>query len=439
MSDFQFSVEETGPVARTLKISVAAAHVSGAFDRAYNKLRGQAKVDGFRKGKVPRNILEKRFGADVEQDVLGQLVEEGCSEAIRENSLRLAVAPRVAEHHYSPEEGLRFEATVELIPSFDLGNYKDLEGVLKIAIVEESEIDEAVENLRNRLAILQSEEERRVVENGDVVTLDMYGFDGDEPVSGTEQTGVQIEVGAGRFPEQFESQLLGVTLGEKAGVMVDFEEDHGNAALAGKQIRFDVTVTEIKVKIMPDVDDDFVRELGLEEGSTVEDLRSRIRDDLKGRARSEADGNLRDELLGALVDRFDFDLPESLVSEQVHERLHELGVAHAEEGSIPAERLAEINDAVGKQVRAQLRAGYLLDAIAEAESVETDKAEIEARIRHQIMTAGEKADEVRQYFGRASAIAGLRTQILREKAVARLIELSSVREEEVPRDQVAEG
>jgi trigger factor len=439
MSDFQFSIEETGPVARTLKVTVTAEHVSGSFDRAYNKLRGQAKVDGFRKGKVPRTILEQRYGADVEQDVLGQLVEDGCSQAIRENSLKLAVSPKVADHTYSAEAGLSFEATLELVPTFELGDYKDLTGVRRVVITEETEIDEAVENLRARMAVLQTEEERQTVESGDILTLGMYGFDGDEPVAGTEQSGVQLEVGAGRFPEQFEEQLLGAKVGEKTPVNVDFEDDHANTELAGKKIRFDVTVDTIKTKILPDVDEDFVKELGLEEGATVESLRTRIREDLEGKAGEEADANLRDELLGALVDRYDFALPESLVADHTHQRLHDLGVAHAEEGSIPEERLAEIKEGVDKQARAQLTAGYLLDAIAGVEELETDKAELEARIRHQIMTAGDRADEVRKHFGQASALAGLRTQILREKAVSRILELSSVQEEEVPRGPVAEG
>lgn len=438
MSDFQIEVEETGPVARGLKVSVAPERVRTELDRAFSKLGRDVQLRGFRKGKVPRTILEQRFGDEVRQDVFGGLIEEACGEAVRSHKLELAVAPRLETHNYEAGQGLDFEARLELRPVVELGEYRNLEGVRKIARVPDEEVDKAIESLRERLAIVQAEETRTTVEKGDVLTVDMYGFDGDDPVAGTDREGVQIEVGANRFPEEFEAQLVGAVVGEKTAVKVDFEAEHSNPDLAGKNIRFDVTVRELKVKILPDVDEDFVRELGLDEGQTVDDLRARILEDLQGRALSEADRRLRDDLLGGLMGGYDFELPESLVKEAVHDRLHELGIAHADEDSLPAERREEIETAVTRQAETQIRAGFVLDAIASSEELDTDKAELEDRIRTQIMSAGDRADEVRKHYSEASAISNLRVQILREKAVEKLVELSSVRDEEVDANDVAE-
>ncbi|MFT4571160.1 MAG: trigger factor [Hyphomicrobiaceae bacterium] len=438
MSDFQISIEETGAIVRDLKVLVAPERVRTELERAYAKLRGEVQVRGFRKGKVPRNILEQRFGDDVRQDVFGNLIEEACGEAVRAHDLHLAVAPRLETHNYDADAGLDFVAKLELRPAFELGRYKGIEGVRRIARVPDEEVDAAIESLRERLAVLQIEEERKNVEFGDIVTLDMFGFDGDDPVAGTDREGVQIEVGAARFPEDFEKQLAGIEIGQKAEIFVDFEEGHTNEALAGKKIRFDVTAHEIRTKTLPDVDEDFVRELGMEEGQTVEDLKLRIREDLEGRAVSEADRRLRDDLLGAFVKDYEFELPQSLVGEAVHDRLHELGVAHDAADKLPKERLEEIRTAVDSQARTQIRAGYLLDAVAEAEGLETDKAEVEERIRQQITSAGERSGEVREHYSRASAIANLQTQILREKAVEKVVELSSVRDEHVDANDVAD-
>ncbi len=439
MSDFQISIVESGAIIRDLTVSVAPERVRADLDRALAKLGREVRLPGFRKGKVPRKLVEQRFGDDVRQDVFGSLIEEACGEAVREHDLHLAVAPRLESHHYDEQGGgLEFKARLELRPSFALGDYKDLDGVRRITRVTDAEVGSAVESLRERMAVLAAEEDRKVVEPGDIVTVDMYGYDGENPVAGTDREGVQIEVGAGRFPEQFEQQRAGSAGGERSPVFVDFEEDHSNEQLAGRRIRFDITVHEIKVKVLPDLDEDFLRDLGLEEGQTVDDLRARIREDLEGRATAEADRRLRDELLGVLVGRYDFDLPETLVGEAVHDRLHELGIAHADEDKIPAERLEEIRQAVGGQARQQIRAGYLLDAVAEAEQLEADKAELEDRIRRQIMAAGDRADEVRKHYSRTSAIANLQTQILREKAVEKLVELSSVRDEHVDTGDVAD-
>ncbi len=432
MSDIESKVEVTGPVARTIKVSVAAAAVAAELDRSYANLKRKAQVKGFRKGKVPRPILEQHYGEEVLRDVISDLIEKACGEAVRENELNIVAPPRLLDHKYEAGQALEFAAGVELRPEFTLGQYRNLEAVRRVVRVEEQHVDKALVSLRERSAVLETVEDRVNVAPGDIVVFDMYGFHQDEAVKGASGQGIQLEVGSGRFPEDFEKQLVGVTRSIKTPINVSFAEDYANEEMAGKTIRFDVTVSEIKKKVLPDLDDDFVQELGIEGCDDLEQLRARVRQDLEARARSDADRELRQSLLEQISESHDFDLPESVVSSTVHDYVHEMGLEQA-----PEDKREEILKALEERARKQVKVGFVLDEIARKEEFEASREELEMRIRREMAAAGDQAEKVRQYYSQPSAIADLRTSILREKAVAKVMEEASVRDEEIDESEVA--
>jgi trigger factor len=433
MSDIQSTIEEAGPVGRTLKVSVSPEHVRASFDKAYKKLQGRAHLKGFRKGKAPRQMLEQTYGAEVERDVLSELIEEGCAETIREHKLDIVTAPRLLKHEYAGD-GLSFEASVDIRPDVNLGQYKGLEVEKLIAKVEDSHVDASLEGLRNRMAVLRAEEDRTTVENGDVVVFTMYGFDGDEAVPGTSGEGLVLEVGSGRFPEDFEKQLVGVTRGVKTPITVSFSEEHGDESVRGKTIRFDVTVTEIKVKVLPPLDDSLAAEAGVEGCDTLDALREKIRQDLRARARQDADRRMQNVLIGKLVEAHEFEVPQSLIHENIHHYMHEMGADHPHD----SEESKKLHEALAPRARGELRAGFILDAIAMAEEVEVSREDMENRIRAHLAQAGRRADEVRKHYSQAGAIAELRRNLLREKAAQRVFESASVQEREVEESKVAD-
>lgn len=427
-------MEEAGPVARTLKVSVSPEHVRGRFDAAFRKLQSKAHLKGFRKGKAPRALLEQTYGQEVERDVLTELIEEACAESIREHGLDVVTAPRLVHHEFADEGTLTFEVGVDVRPDVRLGQYKDLPVEKLVVRVEDRHVDAMLDGLRQRMAVLKVEDERTVVEPGDVVVFDMHGFEGDTPVPGTSGEGVVLEIGSGRFPEDFEKQMVGVTRGQRTPLTVTFGEDHGDESLRGKTIRFDVTVNEIKSKVLPPVNDELAAEAGIEGVDTLQGLRDRIREDLAQRAQRDADRRVQDALLGRLVDAHEFELPESLLEETIHEYIHELGIAHGSE----EEKSPELRTTLEARARRSLKAGFLLDAIAALEALEVTKEELESRIRAQIASAGRRADEVRRHYSKAGAIADLRRSLLREKAAQQVFESASVQEREVEESQVAD-
>jgi len=432
MSDLQVTVKEEGPVKRRLEICVPAARVSKETDEAYRRLAGRVQIQGFRRGKVPRRVLEQRYADEVRGDVVRHLVEESCAEAVRGNSLPVVASPEVVEHTMTDDGALRYVAIVEVRPSFELGEYKGLEIARKINRVDESHVDEMVSRLRERLAVLSTEEERVNVAAGDVIEFDMSATSEGCPIEKASGTGVKMEVGAGRFPEEFEKGILGVTRGIETPIDVHFPADHGDAELAGKLVRFAVTVRAIKNKILPSVDDDFVKDLGWEGCENVEQLRAKIRADLEAHALRDADQRMRGELIGRLVEQHPFDVPESLVNRQMGVTLRDLGISE-----IPEDKVDEIRAKLEPSATRQVRARFILDAIAKAEGLDVTREDLEQEVRRQLLAAGAESEKLRQYYSGAGAIAGLRMDMLREKALSRLAELATQRDEFVEESRVA--
>lgn len=435
MSDIQATIEETGPIGRTLKVSVSPDHVRERFEKAYRKLQGQAQLKGFRKGKAPRPMLEKVYGREVERDVLGELIEEGCSQTIREHKLDIVTAPRLVNHEYAGEGGLSFEAAVDIRPDVKLGTYKGLSVEKLVARVEDSHVEAALEGLRGRMAVLRVEEDRSTVESGDVVVFTMFGFEGDTAVPGTAGEDLMLEVGSGRFPEEFETKMVGVERGVKTPITVSFSEEHGDQNVRGKTIRFDVTVTEIKVKVLPPLDDSLAQEAGVEGCETLDALREKIREDLRQRSRDEADRRVQNELIGKLVEAHDFEVPATMMHDTIHHYMHEMGAADLAHDS---EESKKLHEALAPRARGELRAGFLLDAIAAAENLEVTREELENRVRAHLASAGQRAEEVRRHYSQAGAVAELRQNMMREKAARTVFESASVQEREVEESKVAD-
>ena len=432
MSELQVTVKEDGPVKRRVEVRVPAARVTAETEQAYRRLAGRVQLPGFRRGKVPRKVLEDRYAHDVRHDVLRHLIEETCAEVVKEREIPVVSSPEVSEHSFGDDGTLRYVAVVEVRPTFDLGVYRGLDIARKIERIDDARVDEMVARLRERLAVLQTEDDRVNVAKGDVLEFDMAATCEGRPLEKASGTGIKIEVGAGRFPKEFEEQLVGVTRGIETPIDVSFPDDHADRELAGKLVRFAVTVRAIKNKVLPSVDDEFVKDLGWDDCATVEQLRSKIRGDLEAHAVEEANRRMRGELLGQLVEAHAFDVPESLVNRQIGATLREMGV-----GEIPEERVDEIRTKLEPSATKQVRARFILDAIAKAESLEVTSEELEQEVRRQLMSAGAESEKLRQYYSNAGAVVGLRMDMLREKAMTRLAELATQRDEYVEESRVA--
>jgi len=434
MTDIESNVENRGPLTRRLEVRVPQEHVSKAVDRAYDRLRGRAKLPGFRQGKVPRKILEEHYGESVLEDVAKELIESSCAEVLRTHELDIVAAPVLIEQSLGDEGDLRYTAEVEVRPTFELQDYHGRELVRRVVPVTDADVDEAIRRLRERMAQLVAEEDRVNVAQGDVVVFDMYAFSEGKPLEAASGEGYTLEVGGGRFPEDFEKQLVGITRGIRTPIEVRFPAEYAEQELAGKTVRFEVTVKEIKNKVLPKLDDDFVHELDIEGCDTLEQLRVKVREDLERHAARDAERRARNLLIERFVDEHAFDLPRSHVERQVHSMLHEMGVGH----DAPAEKVQELEKAIEPAAVKHVKARFILDAVAKAEGVEVTEDELRAEVNRQLAAAGASAERVREHYSDRGAVLQLHANMLRDKALQRIIELSAQRDEVADSGELAE-
>jgi trigger factor len=373
-------VEQVATCVRRLTVEVPAERVSRELEELYRNLQRRVRIPGFRPGKAPRRILEQHYRHSVEQDVLQKLVPEALSEALIKESLLAVGDPQIDQMTLTKDQPLRFVATTQIIPPFELAAYQDWQFDRRIPAVQEADVDAALERVRQRHAALQTVSERSV-QAGDFVIVDYKGFLNEHPLQGGEGTNITVEVGAGAFLPEIEQGLIGMERGAEKVIPIRFPEEYRDRVIAGKEVQFRVSVNEIKEKILPTLDDEFAR--ANEEVESIAALRQRLRHELEEMARRSADEVLRREILARLVMANPIDVPEVLLNEQMvrtylHQKRQELGRELTEEElQFDVDSLREtLAEPALEAVRGQL----ILRRIGEEAGIRVTPAEVDAEV-----------------------------------------------------------
>ena len=373
------SVEDIGPIQKRLLVEIPADMVSKEFDSAYRQLKKRVNIKGFRKGKAPRSILERHYGPQVESEVLESLIKQSLPEALKEANVELLLDPQLdLTSPLKTAESFSYSALLDLWPEFELPKYKGLELIEPVVEVSEEEIREQLEALRRHFATVESAGEDRPVEKEDLAVIDYAGEIDGEPVDGFSEENYYLEVGAGYFNSVFEEQMLGMTKGIEKSIDVSYPENALNAKVAGKTVKFKVVLKDIKKRILPELNDDFAKQVGADI-KTVEELRDRLRNQLEEDKKKAAKSSLRQQFLEQLREQVDFPIPDKLVDakltqmvDNVRGYLQERGV-DLEMAGISEDRLrAKMREDAVKQVKTEI----ILDKIAETENIAVDHDEV---------------------------------------------------------------
>jgi trigger factor len=408
---------EEGPVTRRVDVRIDARRVAQAFDRAYRDLAKQVRVKGFRPGKAPRSVLQKLYGASVAEEVERTLVQETLADAIERTDLAPVAPPAIDASTPVPDRDFSYVARVEVKPAIELGELEGLPARKPRVDVTEEEVQRELEHLRERNAPVVEEPEDVVVAPGHILSVDFVGRIDGAPFEGGTGRDVELEVGSGRFIPGFEDQLVGAAVGEDREVRVVFPEDYGNPELAGKEAVFDVHVAEVKRREMPELDDEFAKDVG--EFETLEDLRERIRQDLLELRENQAKSVLRRTLMDALIDRTPFEVPAGMVEQALERQLR--AAVQRLHGSVPEDALHEQVQRWREEWRAsaerEVREALLLEAVVAAREIGVTDAEVEAHIEQLAQSQGVTPERLRQAAGEDSLVALARRQLADEKAL----------------------
>ena len=432
------TIEEVSAIRKKLIIEVTAEAVATEIEKAYQKIAKTADLKGFRKGKVPRPVLEKHFAQRVASDVVGSVVNNSLYKAMIENKIEPVSQPEIVESG-AVEKGqaYTYQAEVDVRPQIVAKDYTGLQLEKEKFSFNEDVVEQQLEQMATSRVQMEVTSRKKARE-GDTVIIDFEGFiDGTAFENGTAKD-YQLEIGSGSFIPGFEEQVVGMKREDEKEINVSFPENYGAKELAGKPVVFKVTMKEIKEKIEPKIDDDFAKELG---SDNLEELKVSIRDNAVKQEEGRIKGQLQELLMNALVENNLFEVPEGMVENQLlhlkdnfSQRLKSQGMTLEMLGMNDENFAKTYRDMALQQVKGEL----LLDSIADQEKITADDAEIEEKIKSIAEEANTPLENVQKYFENPQAREGLKGQILSDKVIAMLLEKSIVTEVEPKQEEQKE-
>ena len=413
---------------REVEIEIPADEVSRAFRTVTKRYQKQARIPGFRAGKVPESLIRTRFHDGIRQDVVESVLPVHFREAIDKADLKPISQPQVTDLHLEDGQPLKFKAVFEILPEFSVAGYQDVHVPKPDTELTDSEVDAELERIRDSRSTMEPVTEDRALADGDWAQITFRGeFQGEaaeaeqQPVTGDD---VMIEVGGQNTLPAFNEALRGAKPGQQLKFEVSYPEDFGERRLAGKALSYDVEVKAIKKKIQPELNDEFAKELGEYEG--IEDFKQKLKDHLASDKKRRLEGETRDKIVEALIAKYQFPVPESLVQQQVDARLDRGLRALAQQGmrtedmrKLDFDRLrAAQHDSAVNEVKGSL----LLDRIAGEEKIEVTDAEVERELEILSLQTREPLDTLRQRLTGDGSLARIREQLRREKTGSLLYE-----------------
>ena len=406
----------------TLKITAPAADVNAGFKKAVQKIANSVNIPGFRKGKAPRAIIEMHYGKEaIKQEAFEMVANKLYSEALDVKNLIPVEDPKVEESVF--EEGKDMELTIKVTvkPEPELGEYKGLHVDKEEAVVTDEDVEAQMNDLRNRNAKMVAAEEGHIIEKGDFAIIDFAGTVGGEPFSGGEGKGYPLEVGSNSFIPGFEDQLVGLSKGDATDVEVTFPEEYFVKELAGKEAVFKVNIQDVKIKQLPELNDEYVA--ANSEFKTVEEMRANYKERMQKAAEENAKVAYEHALIDAAVANAKFTVPAIMIEDRITQMVEEMRMS-LESRKMNMEMYKQYTGLTDEQIRENQRPAaeenvktdIVLDAIAKAENIQVDMADVDAEIAAISSQHGASVDEVKKIIKSNGTMGLLLANILRRKA-----------------------
>ncbi len=384
----------------TFVMDVDKAQFDAAIEKAYRKLKGSINVPGFRKGKAPRKIIEGMFGATVfHEDAINEMFPELYDEAIAAEQLKVVGMPSITNVNYT-DGGLELTVSVDLYPTVELGEYKGLEVVKEAVSVSDEDVDKELARMQERNARITTVE--RPAKDGDTVVIDFEGFVDGVAFEGGKADGYSLKLGSGSFIPGFEDGCIGLSAGDEKDVEVTFPEDYGAAELAGKPAVFKVKVSEVKETVLPELDDEFAKDVS--EFDTLDEYKADIRAKELEKRQLEADNDFKSAALSKAMDNMKVEIPNSMVEQELDKVVEQYGYQIQMSGMSMEQYLQMMGtDANGFRSTLrpvaldQVKSRLLLEKIAEVEGITVSDEEVEAEYASMAEQYVMEVDKVKEY------------------------------------------
>ncbi|RQW83873.1 MAG: trigger factor [Geobacter sp.] len=376
------NVENLSPIKKKISFEIPSERVSKEIEKVYEEIKKTVTIKGFRKGKVPRAIIEKHYSERMHADALKNLINDTYFKALIDKKILPVSQPEFESDPLKPGESFQYAAVFETAPEIELKEYLGIKVEKRKLVADEKVVDARIVELQEGMGQLKAVEDARPAKDGDFVSIDFKGFLDGVPFERGEAQDYQLQLGSNTFIPGFEAQVVGMSPGDARDVKVTFPADYGNAELAGKDVTFDVKLKEIKAKELPPLDDEFAKQLGSFE--SIGELRARISEVFEKEEVQKIENEVRDNLVKALIEKHEFEVPEAMVEKQLNVLIENMKSNLAGQ-NMSFEQLGTSEEKIREQSRSvavnQVKGSLLLAAIAEKEEIAVEDAEIEEKIR----------------------------------------------------------
>ena len=426
-------MEVTARKTDSANVSVEARIAKSDIDKKVEKIAKDAakqmKIDGFRPGKAPVSVVKKRLGERLVQDAEAEALREVLNTASKELELdadKIIGEPAVTKFDRGDEE-IEVELKLSLRPEFEIEGVEELVPEVKTPRVTKKEVEERIKELAEAQAPFESIEEDRGLEDGDMAVFDFEGFLDGEPFEGGKAENFELRIGSNQFIPGFEEQMKGMKKGESRRIKVIFPEDYGSKNLAGKEVEFEIRLHDIKAKQPVEIDDELAKKLlPGDENATLEKLEKEVKEQIRSEKLSKIyNEELKPKLVEALVEKFTFDLPESVVEQEIEmalrNKVQQMSEEELEELRNDEQKVKELRESLREDAAKSVRATFIVDALARKEGVDVSEQEMMQTIYYEAMSMGQDPQQTFEYYRKQNLLPAIKMAMIEDRLLTKLL------------------
>ena len=426
------SIETLEGLQRRVTITVAADKIEAAYKEQLKGYAKNARVDGFRKGKVPHSIIEQRFGVAARQEVLSDEMQRAFFDAVIAEKINLAGRPTFTPNNYQPGQEFSFSVTFEVFPEVELTGLENIEVEKPVVEISEADLDKMVDVLRKQQATWTESQE--AVKAEDRVTIDFVGSVDGEEFEGGKATDFVLAMGQGRMIPGFEEGIVGHKAGEQFDIDVTFPAEYHAENLKGKAAKFAITLKKVENIVLPELTEEFVKKFG--NAKSVEDLRAEIKKNMQRELNNAVTARVKNQVINGLIAQNDIEVPAAAVAEEVDVLRQQAVQRFGGKPEMAAQLPAELFEAEAKR---RVQVGLLLSTVIGANELKVDEARVEAMIAD-IASAYEQPAEVVEYYAKNRQLTeNIRNVVLEEQAVDAVLAKAKVTEKAMSFDELMQS
>jgi trigger factor len=420
-------IDPVSSVVKKISFEIPWDEVKQELENSYTDIAKKAKIKGFRPGKVPRPVLETYYREEAENETIEKIIKRNYLQTLTANSLNPMAPPEIEQDGMQPGNAFIFSATIEVLPEIEPVGYRGLNLQRTRRTVQESDIDKVLNNFRHSFATYHEIADDREIRPGDYVNIDHEAvFEGKRlaPLSGKDNL---LPIDGATFHEDIQKELLGMKVGEEKKVTVNFDENHWEKNLAGKEVIFSLKVKGIKAKDLPEINDDFMK--NFQDLSSIEELKANIGDSLGREFAAEDTRRLRNDIINELLKANEFEVPPSLVENQMYLNMEDHAYYMISKG-IPQDQAIErtkgLMDAYREQAKKTVRLAHVFDNIAKREEIKVSNEDIDARIDKIAADMNESVDNIKKKIREQNEIGKIVQEIVHDKVFSLIEETANI-------------